>query len=423
MRSWPRPALATLAGERLGDAPQLALYDARSRRLEPSRPGAAATLYVCGITPYDATHLGHAATYVAFDLAIRAWRAAGHAVHYVQNVTDVDDPLLERAAATGEDWRELAERETQLFRDDMTALGVLPPDHYVGAVESIPLIVDVIGRLRERGAVYDVDGDLYYSVRSDPSFGEVSGLDRETMLAFFGERGGDPDRPGKRDPLDCLLWRLAREGEPSWETELGAGRPGWHVECTAIALHHLGLAFDVQGGGKDLAFPHHEMSAGHAQAAFPGERFAKSYVHAGMVGYKGEKMSKSLGNLVRVSELRAEGIDPRVIRLALLAHHYRSDWEWTPDQLDAARRRLEGWRAAVRSGGCDATSAMRAVREAMARDLDAPAALAALDAWASDAASHPHHDTPTGPANGSGALVAAVAEESLGITLLDPPVG
>jgi len=410
MRSWPGPAVSTAAHERLGDAPQLELFDNRTGRVERTRPDGPARLYVCGITPYDATHLGHAATYVAFDLMYRAWRAAGNDVSYVQNVTDVDDPLLERATATGEDWRSLADRETQLFRDDMTALSVIPPDHYVGAVEAIPLIVELIGRLRDEGAVYDVDGDLYFSVKADPAFGQVSGLDQAAMMSVFSERGGDPDRLGKRDPLDCLLWQAKREGEPSWETELGPGRPGWHIECAAIALHHLGLSFDVQGGGSDLAFPHHEMSAGEAQVAFPGDRYAKLYIHAGMVGYEGQKMSKSRGNLVLVSALRAQGLDPRAIRLALLSQHYRSDWEWTADLLDEAQRRLTTWSTAVRRDGPDPAPVVTAVREAMARDLDAPSALAALDAWAAD-------HGPAVVAPGAGELVAAAVDESLGVRL------
>ncbi len=348
MRSWPSPALSTVAHDLLGDAPTLELYDRRLGRLVPTDPEGTARLYVCGITPYDATHMGHAATYVSFDLMNRAWRAAGHDVTYVQNVTDVDDPLLERAASTGEDWRALAERETQLFREDMTALAVIPPAHYVGAVESIPLIVELIERLRDNGSVYDVDGDLYFSVEMDPAFGEVSGLDRAAMLEIFPERGGDPARPGKRDPLDCLLWQGKREGEPSWDTHLGPGRPGWHVECAAIAIHHLGRTFDVQGGGSDLAFPHHEMSASEGHLAFPGERYAKLSVHAGMVGYDGHKMSKSRGNLVLVSALRAEGVDPRAIRMALLSQHYRSDWGVDPDLLEAGERRLAVWSRAVR---------------------------------------------------------------------------
>ena len=270
-----------------------------------------ARMYVCGITPYDATHLGHAATYVAFDLLDRAWRSAGHEVRYVQNVTDVDDPLLERADATGEDWVALAERETELFRTDMEALRVIAPDAYVGAVEAIPLVVDD-GRSGCSGPApsYDVDGDLYFSVTADPSFGEVSGWTATQMLAIFAERGGDPDRPGKKDPLDCLLWQAERPGEPAWDSPFGRGRPGWHVECSAIARDHLGAAIDVQGGGSDLVFPHHEMSASEAQVAEPGTPFARAYVHAGMVGLDGEKMSKSKGNLVLVSRLREHGTRP-----------------------------------------------------------------------------------------------------------------
>jgi L-cysteine:1D-myo-inositol 2-amino-2-deoxy-alpha-D-glucopyranoside ligase len=367
----------------LGTAGPVRVHDTASRTVQVSDPSGAARMYVCGITPYDATHLGHAATYLAFDLLNRAWRDAGHEVAYVQNVTDVDDPLLERATATGVDWVELAERETQLFREDMTALRVLAPDHYVGAVEAIPLVVEMVQELQQRGHVYDVDGDLYFSVRSDPRFGSVSNLSEDEMRTVFGERGGDPDRSGKKDPLDCLLWQAERPGEPAWDTVLGRGRPGWHIECSAISLHHLGAEFDVQGGGSDLVFPHHEMSASEAQAAFDGLTFARAYVHAGMVGYQGEKMSKSKGNLVLVSALRGAGVDPMAIRLALLAHHYRSDWEWTDADLSAAQDRLAAWRAAVDGASRDqAESLVSAVREALGDDLDAPAALAAVDAWA-----------------------------------------
>ena len=324
MHAWPATAVPSLDVT----APAVRVHDSSSGGLVEVTPKSGpARLYVCGITPYDATHMGHAATYVAFDLLNRAWRNAGHGVHYVQNVTDVDDPLLERAHAIGVDWRELALRETDLFRTDMTALGVLPPDDYVGAVESIPLVVEMIERLQQQGAVYDVDGDLYFDVHSDPDFGAVSGWTREQMLAIFGERGGDPDRAGKRDPLDCLLWQAERPDEPAWDSDLGRGRPGWHIECSAIARRFLGAGIDVQGGGSDLVFPHHEMSASEGQVADPGIRFARAYVHAGMVAYDGEKMSKSKGNLVLVSKLRRQSVDPMAIRMALLQHHYRSDWE------------------------------------------------------------------------------------------------
>jgi L-cysteine:1D-myo-inositol 2-amino-2-deoxy-alpha-D-glucopyranoside ligase len=384
------------------------IHDTSTGATQVSDPGGAARMYVCGITPYDATHIGHAATYIAFDLLNRAWRDAGHDVRYVQNVTDVDDPLLERATATGQDWQELAERETELFRDDMEALRVLAPDHYVGAVESIPLILETIAQLRERGVLYEVDGDLYFSVRSDPRFGSVSNFSADQMLEVFADRGGDPDRRGKKDPFDCLVWQLERPGEPAWDSPFGRGRPGWHVECSAIAVQHLGDAFDVQGGGSDLVFPHHEMSASEAHAAADDATFARAYVHAGMVGYQGEKMSKSKGNLVLVSSLRESGVDPMAIRLAILAHHYRSDWEWTDDDLSGAEKRLSTWRTAVeRASRGQAEQLARAVRSALADDLDAPAALAVLDEWAE-----------TAPGDGDGAeLVRAVLDARLGVVL------
>jgi L-cysteine:1D-myo-inositol 2-amino-2-deoxy-alpha-D-glucopyranoside ligase len=371
-----------------------------------------ARMYVCGITPYDATHMGHAATYVAFDLLNRAWRSAGLEVHYVQNVTDVDDPLLERATANGEDWAALAERETELFRTDMEALRVLPPDAYVGAVESIPLVVDMVELLQSVESVYDVDGDLYFSVTHDPTFGAVSGLSRERMLALFGERGGDPERPGKKDPLDCLLWQAERPGEPAWDSSLGRGRPGWHIECSAIARHHLGVAIDVQGGGSDLVFPHHEMSASEAHVAEPEERFARAYVHAGMVGLDGQKMSKSKGNLVLVSRLRENGLDPMVIRLVLLGHHYRDDWQWDEADVSAAGARLDKWRGAVGKGAGAATAHLVTdVLTALATDLDAPFALRLIDHWANTTDfgddSEPH----------AGEVVRALVDSALGVRL------
>ncbi|QCW50708.1 cysteine--1-D-myo-inosityl 2-amino-2-deoxy-alpha-D-glucopyranoside ligase [Nocardioides dongxiaopingii] len=380
MRSWPAPEVPTLAVT----APAVVLHDTASQGRVTVGPGdtGVARLYVCGITPYDATHLGHAATYVGYDLLLRAWRNAGHEVSYVQNVTDVDDPLLERAAKVKIDWVELAERETELFRQDMQALRVLPPAHYVGAVESIPLAVEMIQELEAAGAVYRVGPDLYYAVAADPAFGQESGYDRETMLRFFGERGGDPDTPGKRDPLDCVVWRGEREGEPSWDSPFGPGRPGWHIECAAIARHHLGAGFEVQAGGSDLIFPHHEMCAGHAQTLTPGTPFAQVYSHSGMVGYDGEKMSKSRGNLVFVSALRNSDIDPMAIRLALLRHHVRSDWEWTDAELFDAVDALALWRRAVALGaGAPSAPVVTEVLAALADDLDAPRALAAVDAW------------------------------------------
>jgi L-cysteine:1D-myo-inositol 2-amino-2-deoxy-alpha-D-glucopyranoside ligase len=382
MRSWTAPPVPVLADFGHGVGPRLRLYDTAARAVADAAAADPARMYVCGITPYDATHLGHAATYVAFDTVCRVWRDAGIEVSYTQNVTDVDDPLLERAEQTGENWRELANRETDLFRDDMAALRVLPPTDYVGAVESISIIIELITRMVEQGAAYDLDGDLYFQVHKDPSFGSLSGYDEATMATLSAERGGDPDRPGKRDPLDSLLWRAARPGEPSWDAPFGAGRPGWHTECAAIALDRLGMGFDVQGGGNDLIYPHHEMSASQAQVATGERPYARHYVHAGMVGYDGEKMSKSRGNLVLVSQLRADGADPVAIRLALLGHHYRSDWTWTDAELPAATARLERWRQATDlTQGPDARPLLHQVRLALADDLGTPGALAAVDGW------------------------------------------
>jgi len=412
MRSWASPPVPALAGPGLGEPPVLRVYDTASSGLVDLRTNGEARLYVCGITPYDATHLGHAATYIAYDVLQRAWRDTGIEVAYTQNVTDVDDPLLERARELGEDWAALAERETELFREDMAALRVIPPRVFVGAVESLPTIVSLIGRLRERGAAYDVGGDLYFDVRSDPEFGTVSGCDEATMLRLSADRGGDPDRPGKRNPLDPLLWRHARPDEPAWESPLGPGRPGWHVECAAMALEHLGMGFDVQGGGNDLVFPHHEMSASEAQVALDQRPFAQAYVHSGMVGLDGEKMSKSRGNLVLVSELRRGGHDPMAIRLALLARHYRHDRDWSSTDLVDAEARLARWRQAVdRSTAPDAAAVVAAVRAALADDLDTPRALAAIDVWA---------ETPAVDGDGTSdatTLVRTLCDALLGLAL------
>jgi L-cysteine:1D-myo-inositol 2-amino-2-deoxy-alpha-D-glucopyranoside ligase len=414
MRAWPAPDVPTVPVR----GPQVRVHDSSTGDLVELVPaGGTARMYVCGITPYDATHLGHAATYVAFDLLNRAWRSAGHDVRYVQNVTDVDDPLLERAVETGQDWTELAERETELFRTDMEALRVLPPDAYVGAVESIPLVVRMVEELKEAGAVYTVsneagDGDLYFSVAGDPTFGAVSGWTREQMMAIFADRGGDPDRPGKKDPLDCLLWQAERPDDPAWQSSLGRGRPGWHIECSAIAREHLGADFDVQGGGSDLVFPHHEMSASEAQVVDPAHRFARAYVHAGMVALDGEKMSKSKGNLELVSRLRDAGVDPMTIRLALLGHHYRSDWEWQDADLTLAAAALVELRAAAaRPGGAPTADVVTGVLAAMAEDLDAPRARALLQDWA--AATLAGDDSEPG----AGETIRAVADAALGLAL------
>lgn len=393
MKSWNAPEIPSLPGT--GPVPRV--YDSQSRSLrtalasvrEGQGQGPIASLYVCGITPYDATHLGHAATYLAFDTLVRLWLDAGYEVRYAQNVTDVDDPLLERAAATGVDWRELASSQIDLFRSDMQRLSIVPPDHYVGVTEIIPEVADAVQRLGALGIAYPVDSpdaapDLYFDTLAGEAaspwhLGQESNLDRETMLRFSAERGGDPARAGKHDALDPLLWRAERLREPAWDSVLGRGRPGWHIECAVIALEYLPTPLTVNGGGSDLLFPHHEFSAAHA-AALSGHPLADSYLHAGMVAYRGEKMSKSLGNLVLVSELSAQGIDPRAIRLALLAEHYRSDWEWTDARLATAQERLARWDAwAASPAPTDDNTLLHDLRETLVDDLDTPAALRLID--------------------------------------------
>lgn len=436
MHAWPTPQVPELPGF---PAPgPVRVHDSSTGGLVEAAPGRQARLYACGITPYDATHIGHANTYVAFDLLVRAWLDAGKDVVYASNVTDVDDPLLERAEATGVDWRELAASQVALFREDMTALGVVPPRTWTGAVASVPDVARAVTALLESGAAYRVPleqgaggatpdlGDVYADLTVDPRFGSVAHLDRDQALATFAERGGDPDREGKKDPLDPLLWRRERAGEPAWDGgPLGTGRPGWHIECAVIARDDLGLAagerFDVQGGGCDLLFPHHEMSTSHLRLLCPGAdgaepAAARTHVHAGLVAYQGEKMSKSLGNLVLVSRLRADGHDPMAVRLALLAHHYRTEWEWDEISLPAAEARLARWRDAVSgNGGPPADETLAAVRAALADDLDAPAALAAVDAWA-EVSLDPARDT-SADEEGAPGIISRMVNALLGVRI------
>lgn len=427
MKSWTSRPVPQLPGA----MPAVRLFDTAQGGPVTLDAAGEQSMYVCGITPYDATHMGHAASYVAFDLLNRAWRDGGQKVAYVQNVTDVDDPLLERATATGVDWRDLAASQIELFQTDMEALNVVAPDNYIGAVEAIPLIVPAIESLLERGLAYRVagtdgepDGDVYYDVeaagkhsaedRDAWTLGCVSHLSDAEMLEFFAERGGDPGRAGKRQALDPLLWRVARDGEPRWAGgELGEGRPGWHIECTVIAQKYLPAPFTVQGGGSDLVFPHHEMGAGHAYS-LTGTPLAKHFAHAGMVGLDGEKMSKSKGNLVLVSKLRAAGEEPAAIRLAILAHHYRSDWSWTAEGFEEAKRRLDSWRTALESAPAGSAKALiEQMRAALSDDLNAPEALAAVDAWAGAALAA--GDTPASATDA--ALVSDAVNALLGIEL------
>jgi L-cysteine:1D-myo-inositol 2-amino-2-deoxy-alpha-D-glucopyranoside ligase len=388
VKSWNRPGVPALPGA--STAPRI--WDTASAQLVQTEPsttidGTIAGIYVCGITPYDATHIGHAATYLAYDTLIRLWLDSGFDVRYVQNTTDVDDPLLERAHATGVSWRDLADQQTDLFRADMEALAIIPPNHYVAVTEMIEPTAQTVQALLERDIAYYVDEDIYFDSRaaaaqSPWTLGDESNLDRETMLTLSAERGGDPARVGKRDALDPLVWLHERAGEPSWDTVLGRGRPGWHIECSVIAEKFLDLPFAVQAGGSDLIFPHHEFSAGHTAAA-TGSLLARIYSHAGLVAYQGEKMSKSLGNLVFVSALTASGIDPRAIRLAILAQHYRQDWEWTDSLLQDAQARLErwiGWAAHTNDRVVRETALLAEVRVLLADDLNSAAALDAIDA-------------------------------------------
>ena len=384
MQSWNRPPVPSLPGPPV----PLRLHDTASGSVRPTAPGETATLYVCGITPYDATHLGHAATYLAFDLVQRQWLDNGHQVHAVQNITDIDDPLLERAERDGLEWRDLAAREIQLFRDDMTALRVLPPQDYIGAVEAMDEVAAAADTLLQAGAAYRIDDpeypDVYFDVSSAPKFGDESHYDLATMLALSAERGGDPGRAGKRNALDPVLWRVQRPGEPSWDSPMGPGRAGWHIECSAIAGNRLGATIDVQGGGSDLIFPHHECSAAHSEVLTGVSPFASHYTHAGMISLDGEKMSKSRGNLVFVSRLLADGVDPMAIRTALFSGHYRTDRPWSGELLTRAEERVRRWRAAAGRTGADAAATVQALREALADDLDTPGALTVLDGWAAD---------------------------------------
>lgn len=372
-------------------------------------------MYVCGITPYDATHLGHAATYLTFDLINRYLRATGATVDFVQNITDIDDPLLERAKRDNIDWKDLAQSQIDLFRGDMTDLHVIPPKDYIGVVEAMPLVVNAVEKLRNAGTAYEVGSDIYYRVHSDDEFGERSHYSQEKMLTIFAERGGDPDKVGKEDPLDALLWLSQREGEPGWPSPFGPGRPGWHIECCAIALHYLNpdaaddFAIDIQGGGSDLIFPHHEMSAAQSRS-MTNQRFARTYVHAGMIGLNGEKMSKSLGNLVFVSKLISSGVNPAAIRWALMQHAYAGDLMWTENLLDAASIEIERLQLNLaRMEVAPTDLVIHEVIAALSSNLDTPRALRAINQWM--------RETELGVTGGVAGELGRALDTLLGITL------
>jgi L-cysteine:1D-myo-inositol 2-amino-2-deoxy-alpha-D-glucopyranoside ligase len=394
MNSWAAPAIPALGTVR--DLPPLVLTDTATTTKKELPKKSMYRMYVCGITPYDATHLGHAATYLTFDLINRYLRATGAEVLYVQNITDIDDPLLERASRDGIDWNDLAHQQIDLFKGDMVDLRVIPPAHYIGAVEAIPLVVKAIAELQEQSSVYPVDTDYYFSVRSDSKFGSRSNLSQQQMLDIFSQRGGDPNRLGKQDPLDCLVWMSQRVNEPGWESSLGKGRPGWHIECTAIALEYLQPSdmdetlIDIQGGGSDLIFPHHEMCATQAQV-ITGKELAETYVHAGMIGLDGEKMSKSKGNLVFVSRLVASGVDPMAIRWALMLDHYRSDRMWSDAVLQKAQNEIAQLREALsKSTSAPTEDLITSIVNALSDDLDTTRVLFQLNSWASSTLAGSH---------------------------------
>jgi L-cysteine:1D-myo-inositol 2-amino-2-deoxy-alpha-D-glucopyranoside ligase len=363
----------------------------------PLELGERVSLYVCGITPYDAAHLGHAFTYSAFDTLVRFLRSRGHHVAYCQNVTDVDDDVLARAARDGEDYLELGRRETAAYLRDMDALNIARPGFFPRATQEIPSMVELAAQLVDAGNAYEVGGTLFFDVTTFPSFGELSGLDAAEQRELLAERGGDPDDTRKRHPLDFVVWQRSEPGEPAWDSPWGPGRPGWHLECSAMSRRYLGTTLDLHGGGADLVYPHHESERAQSEAANR-VLFVRRWLHTGIVRYQGEKMSKSLGNLVFPRDLVRDH-EPAAIRLTLLGHHYRSAWEFDAEELKLASERLDGWRRAAGSPGPDPSGAARSggpggpagqpggapspapqpVDAALARDLDTVAALAAVD--------------------------------------------
>ena len=413
MRSWPTVAIPDVDPKYA--LPKLTLKDTLSGTKKALPTKNLYRMYVCGITPYDATHLGHAATYLTFDLINRYLRATGAEVRYVQNITDIDDPLLERAKRDGIDWQDLAHSQIELFRSDMVNLHILPPESYIGAVEAIPLVTEAIEILKLANTIYSVDKDLYFSVRSDSEFGTRSHYSQVEMQEIFSQRGGDPDRVGKKDVLDGLVWLAARPDEPSWPSPFGAGRPGWHIECSAIALAFLkpdpadDFAIDIQGGGSDLIFPHHEMGASQV-AIMTGKPYARTYIHAGMVGLDGEKMSKSKGNLVFVNKLITAGVDPMVIRLALLSAVYGRDRMWSDSVLNDAKHRMERLQSALsRNEVAPTKECIALIIASLADNLDTVRAIKAIDSWI--------EQTESGLTGGSSGELSRALDTFLGIAI------
>jgi L-cysteine:1D-myo-inositol 2-amino-2-deoxy-alpha-D-glucopyranoside ligase len=359
------------------------LFDTARRAVEPFEPGPVVTMYTCGITPYDATHLGHASTFIFYDVLQRRLVDLGHEVRCVRNVTDVDDPLFAKARELGVHYLDLAAGEEARFNRDMEALEALPVHSMPRASSAISDIRGFIGMVLDRGYAYVADGSVYFDVSKSPSFGEVSHFSHGQMVELARERGGNPDDPNKRNPLDFVLWHPSATDEPSWDAMWGAGRPGWHIECSALALRELGTTIDLHGGGTDLIFPHHECERAQSEAA-TGEPFVRHWMHVAMVHMDGQKMSKSLGNLVFVDKLRTV-FDPRAIRLGIIEHHYRNEWEWDDTLMPRNQARLVAWLATsgIRPGAAH-DPVLDAVRDRLDDDLDTPGALAIIDAAAAE---------------------------------------
>ena len=357
------------------------LFDTAKQKVVEFAPNPTVLMYTCGITPYDATHLGHAFTFISYDVLQRRLIDMGHQVKCVRNVTDVDDPLFAKARELGVHYLDLAAGEEARFESDMTALNALPVHSTPRASSAIPDIRGFIGMVIDRGFAYESGGSVYFDVEKFPQFGSVSHYSRETMIALARERGGNVDDPHKRNPLDFVLWHPSASDEPSWDTMWGAGRPGWHIECSALALRELGTTIDLHGGGSDLIFPHHECERAQSEAA-TGQQFVKHWMHVAMVSMDGHKMSKSRGNLVFVDKLRTQH-DPMAIRLGLIEHHYRTEWEWDDGLMARNEARLAQWKSAAHVGNSDGDSGLLAeVRSALDNDLDSPSAVQLIDAAA-----------------------------------------
>ncbi|MBU3715909.1 MAG: class I tRNA ligase family protein [Candidatus Nanopelagicaceae bacterium] len=416
MRSWPSVYLPP--SDVSTEHPVLRLTDSYKNEVIELKD-LPITSYVCGITPYDATHLGHAATYLTFDLIHRFVIASGKKLHYTQNITDIDDPLLERAKRDNQNWEDLATSQIELFREDMTELRVLPPDNYLGVVESMPKVIEHIMALINTGNTYELQGDIYLDLNAIPDALTDLPVSLDEALAIFAARGGDPGRTGKRHPLDTLIWSAQRPGEPSWESPFGNGRPGWHIECVAIALDTLtgqpwgnaesSTSISLQGGGSDLRFPHHYMTSVQARA-ITGRKFARVYLHAGMIAWQGEKMSKSLGNLVFVSKLREVGWSGNEIRLALINRDYRTDLNWEMGLLEEARFNLQRINSALsREEVAPTQNIVLEIRNSLSNDLNVQGAIKAVLEWCKE--------TEAGAGGGSAGELSRALDLYLGIAL------